>query len=57
MVWIKAEVEGTIITAIEDAKDIAGKLGCGVTFMFNDVVMYIKEDTDEKEALKRYKEV
>ena len=53
--WVKIEIgAGHIKTVIEEAKQLAAKLGCGVTFKFNGIPMEITADSDTEEKYNEY---
>ena len=53
--WVKIEIgAGHIKTVIEEAKQLAKKLGCGVTFEFNEIPMSITADSDTEEKYNEY---
>jgi len=53
--WVKIEIgAGHIKTVIEEAKQLAAKLGCGVTFEFNGIPMSIVSDSDTEEKYNEY---
>lgn len=53
--WIQIEVgTGCIKNLIEEAKQHAAKLNCGVTFNFNGIQMNITADSDIEEKYNEY---
>ena len=55
--WVKIEIgAGHIKTVIEEAKQLAAKLNCGVTFEFNGIPMNITADSNTEEKYNQYLE-